>query len=239
MRMTTRESIALEIQFDLTVELLPSDPIVQSVDINKSTSYAGVAGGSAKDQPNVNSNFRTLVADPVFDGVNISIPRKVVKKFATSKLLPTNAEKTNDDFQTVGKKKKEKGSRNDETKMLLKRGRIGRRELRRVRLERAESKNAYKDKCEVREEGGEEDNRERKEKRTCVEGCLVGRVCMECGGVSDKVCMVCGVDYRIMWSAEDGLFVGGMDIRSSAFGVGGDTHGLSIGGSDDLKVDSS
>ncbi|GJW08816.1 hypothetical protein Tco_1571239 [Tanacetum coccineum] len=39
-------------------------PFVQSVDINKSTSYAGVAGGSAKDQPNVNSNFRTLVADP-------------------------------------------------------------------------------------------------------------------------------------------------------------------------------
>ncbi|GJS78301.1 hypothetical protein Tco_0728182 [Tanacetum coccineum] len=32
------------------------------------------------DQPNVNSNFRTLVADPVFDGVNISIPRKVVEK---------------------------------------------------------------------------------------------------------------------------------------------------------------
>ncbi|GJV07232.1 zinc knuckle CX2CX4HX4C containing protein [Tanacetum coccineum] len=60
-----------------------SDPIVQSVDINKSTSYAGVAGGSAKDQPNVNSNFCTLVADPVFDGVNISIPRKVVEKVST------------------------------------------------------------------------------------------------------------------------------------------------------------
>ncbi|GJU03860.1 hypothetical protein Tco_1114198 [Tanacetum coccineum] len=53
---------------------------VESVDINKSTSYAGVAGGSAKDQPNVNSNFHTLVADPVFDGVNIFIPRKVVEK---------------------------------------------------------------------------------------------------------------------------------------------------------------
>ncbi|GJS65119.1 zinc knuckle CX2CX4HX4C containing protein [Tanacetum coccineum] len=54
-----------------------------SVDINKSTSYAGVAGGSAKDQPNVNSNFRTLVSDPVFDGINISIPRKVVEKVST------------------------------------------------------------------------------------------------------------------------------------------------------------
>ncbi|GJR14967.1 zf-CCHC domain-containing protein [Tanacetum coccineum] len=54
--------------------VLPSEPIVQSVDINtKSTSYAVVAGANAKDQPKVNSNFRPLVADPVFDGVNISI----------------------------------------------------------------------------------------------------------------------------------------------------------------------
>ncbi|GJU20786.1 zinc knuckle CX2CX4HX4C containing protein [Tanacetum coccineum] len=51
------------------------------IDINtKSTSYAGAAGVSAKDQPKVNCNFRPLVADPVFDGVNISIPRKVVEK---------------------------------------------------------------------------------------------------------------------------------------------------------------
>ncbi|GJV98732.1 hypothetical protein Tco_1553984 [Tanacetum coccineum] len=40
----------------------------------------GAAGASAKDQPKVNLNFRPLVADPVFDGVNISIPRKVVEK---------------------------------------------------------------------------------------------------------------------------------------------------------------
>nr|GEV75925.1 hypothetical protein [Tanacetum cinerariifolium] len=60
---------------------MPSDPIVQSVDINtKSTSYAGAAGASAKDQPKVNSNFRSLVADSVFDGVKISIPRKVIEK---------------------------------------------------------------------------------------------------------------------------------------------------------------
>ncbi|GJZ66006.1 zinc knuckle CX2CX4HX4C containing protein [Tanacetum coccineum] len=63
---------------------MPNDPIVQSVDINtKSTSYAGAAGASAKDQPKVNSNFRHLVADPVFDGDNISIPRKVVEKVST------------------------------------------------------------------------------------------------------------------------------------------------------------
>ncbi|GJX88582.1 hypothetical protein Tco_0340596 [Tanacetum coccineum] len=52
----------------------PSDPIVQSVDINtKSTSYAGAAGASTMPQPQVNSNFRPLVADPVINGVNISI----------------------------------------------------------------------------------------------------------------------------------------------------------------------
>ncbi|GJX41565.1 zinc knuckle CX2CX4HX4C containing protein [Tanacetum coccineum] len=63
---------------------IPNDPVVQSVDINtKSTSYVGAAGASEKDQPKVSSNFRTLVVDPVFDGVNISIPRKVVKKVST------------------------------------------------------------------------------------------------------------------------------------------------------------
>ncbi|GKF30956.1 zinc knuckle CX2CX4HX4C containing protein, partial [Tanacetum coccineum] len=51
--------------------------------INKSTSYAGVVDGSAKDQPNVNSNFRTLVVDLVFDGVNIFILRKVVENVCT------------------------------------------------------------------------------------------------------------------------------------------------------------
>nr|GFB37019.1 zinc knuckle CX2CX4HX4C [Tanacetum cinerariifolium] len=60
---------------------IPSDPIIQFVDINtKSTSYAEAAGASTKDQPKVNSNFRTLVADPVFDGVNVFIPCKFFKK---------------------------------------------------------------------------------------------------------------------------------------------------------------
>ncbi|GJS24825.1 zinc knuckle CX2CX4HX4C containing protein [Tanacetum coccineum] len=64
-----------------TSEPSHDSPIAQAVGINtKSTSYAGAAGASTKDQPKVNSNFRPLVDDPVFDGVNISIPRKVVKK---------------------------------------------------------------------------------------------------------------------------------------------------------------
>ncbi|GJW47998.1 hypothetical protein Tco_0079644 [Tanacetum coccineum] len=69
------------INLNVDESTIPSNPIVQSLSINtKSTSYAGAAGVSAKDQPNANSNFRTLVADPVFDGVNVSIPRKVFKK---------------------------------------------------------------------------------------------------------------------------------------------------------------
>ncbi|GJZ17435.1 zinc knuckle CX2CX4HX4C containing protein, partial [Tanacetum coccineum] len=45
-----------------------------------STSYAGAAGASSEDQPKVNSNFRPLVANRVFDFVNISIPRKFIEK---------------------------------------------------------------------------------------------------------------------------------------------------------------
>ncbi|GJT11410.1 zinc knuckle CX2CX4HX4C containing protein, partial [Tanacetum coccineum] len=72
------------INLNVDESTIPSDPIVQSVDINtKLTSYSGAAGASGKDQPKVNSNFRTLVADLVFHGVNISIPRKVVKKVST------------------------------------------------------------------------------------------------------------------------------------------------------------
>ncbi|GKA28596.1 putative ribonuclease H-like domain-containing protein [Tanacetum coccineum] len=37
-------------------------------------------GRVQRNQPKVNSNFRTLVADPNFDGVKVSIPRKVVEK---------------------------------------------------------------------------------------------------------------------------------------------------------------
>ncbi|GKA34653.1 zinc knuckle CX2CX4HX4C containing protein, partial [Tanacetum coccineum] len=40
-------------------------------------------GASVKEQPKVNSNVRTLVVGLIFDGVNVSIPRKVVKKVST------------------------------------------------------------------------------------------------------------------------------------------------------------
>nr|GEW22734.1 zinc knuckle CX2CX4HX4C [Tanacetum cinerariifolium] len=66
------------------VEPNHDDPIVHDVKINtKSTSYAGAAGANHKVQPKVTSNFRPLVVDPVFEGVNIYIPRKVVEKVST------------------------------------------------------------------------------------------------------------------------------------------------------------
>nr|GEW16588.1 hypothetical protein [Tanacetum cinerariifolium] len=61
------------------------------------------------------SNFRHLVANPVFDGVNFSIPRKVVEKVVshpivtTSTIVTPTVEKSNVDFQTMGKKNKRKG----------------------------------------------------------------------------------------------------------------------------------
>ncbi|GJZ09925.1 hypothetical protein Tco_0544208, partial [Tanacetum coccineum] len=72
------------INLNVDESTIPSDPNVQSMDINtKSTSYVGAAGANAKEQPKVNSNFRTLVADPIFDGVNVSIPRKIIENVST------------------------------------------------------------------------------------------------------------------------------------------------------------
>nr|GEX67312.1 hypothetical protein [Tanacetum cinerariifolium] len=75
----------------------PSDPIMQPVDINtKATSYA--VGASAKDQPKVDSNFCPLVADLIFNGVNISIPLKVIEK---EQLGEAWVEKDNDEHQRL------------------------------------------------------------------------------------------------------------------------------------------
>nr|GEX84076.1 hypothetical protein [Tanacetum cinerariifolium] len=66
---------------NLVGKVSPSDLIVQYVDINTtSKSYAGAAGASTKDQPKVISNFRPLVADLVYDGVNILYPVKSLKR---------------------------------------------------------------------------------------------------------------------------------------------------------------
>ncbi|GJZ25338.1 zinc knuckle CX2CX4HX4C containing protein [Tanacetum coccineum] len=46
-------------------------------------SYVGAVGANNKDQPKVMSNFRHLLAYLVFNGVDISIPRKVVEKVSS------------------------------------------------------------------------------------------------------------------------------------------------------------
>nr|GEU75277.1 putative ribonuclease H-like domain-containing protein [Tanacetum cinerariifolium] len=61
-----------------------SDHIVQYVDINtKSTSHAEAASVSTKKLPRVISDFCPLLADFVFDGGNIFIPRKAIEKVST------------------------------------------------------------------------------------------------------------------------------------------------------------
>nr|GEY53690.1 hypothetical protein [Tanacetum cinerariifolium] len=68
------------INLDVDESTIPSDPIIQSMDINtKSTSYAGAAG---------------VMNPPIV---------------TTSNVITPHVEKTNDGFQTVGKKKKRKG----------------------------------------------------------------------------------------------------------------------------------
>ncbi|GKB38467.1 zinc knuckle CX2CX4HX4C containing protein [Tanacetum coccineum] len=75
---------SIQVENSIPSKSKPSDPIIQSIVIStKATSYARVAGASAKDQQKVNYNFRSLMADPIFEGVNISIPRKVVEKVGT------------------------------------------------------------------------------------------------------------------------------------------------------------
>ncbi|GJW16427.1 zinc knuckle CX2CX4HX4C containing protein [Tanacetum coccineum] len=56
------------------------DTFVKDLELGKHELWTSA---SAKDQPKVNSNFHPLVVDPVFDGVNISIPHKVVKNVST------------------------------------------------------------------------------------------------------------------------------------------------------------
>ncbi|GKC33957.1 zinc knuckle CX2CX4HX4C containing protein [Tanacetum coccineum] len=59
------------------------DDRMKTMDALVTLSFSLWTSISAKDQPKVNSNFRTLVADPVFYGVNIFIPRKNFEKVST------------------------------------------------------------------------------------------------------------------------------------------------------------
>ncbi|GKB32547.1 hypothetical protein Tco_0871948 [Tanacetum coccineum] len=78
-------------------------------------SYVGAAGGS-KPKPNKSkANFHSISSENLCEGTNFSIPRKVVETVSVPPTVVTptvgipTVEKTNDGFQTVGKKKKKKG----------------------------------------------------------------------------------------------------------------------------------
>ncbi|GJR44363.1 hypothetical protein Tco_1312466 [Tanacetum coccineum] len=56
------------------------DDIVQSVSIqDKPSSYVGAAGGSTPEPSKTKANFRSLYSENLCEGVNYSIPRKVVE----------------------------------------------------------------------------------------------------------------------------------------------------------------
>lgn len=57
-----------------------SSPIVKLVEIGANT-YAGAAGASKS--PSVRANVQSMMAENIFEGVNISIPRKVVQNVST------------------------------------------------------------------------------------------------------------------------------------------------------------
>ncbi|GJR79999.1 zinc knuckle CX2CX4HX4C containing protein [Tanacetum coccineum] len=66
---------------DLHNEPSSDSPFVKSVDINiHPTSYAGATGVSNSEQLKSMVNFHPMVAEKVFDSVNIYIPQKVVEK---------------------------------------------------------------------------------------------------------------------------------------------------------------
>ncbi|GJX93280.1 zinc knuckle CX2CX4HX4C containing protein [Tanacetum coccineum] len=65
---------------DPSLNISNDTPIVNSIDINmKPNSYVRAAGASSMVKTKDHVNFRPMVAEKVFDGVNISIPRKVVE----------------------------------------------------------------------------------------------------------------------------------------------------------------
>ncbi|GJS09657.1 zinc knuckle CX2CX4HX4C containing protein [Tanacetum coccineum] len=67
-----------------TSDVLPNDPIVQSVDIHeKPRSYVGAAGGSKPELSKSKANFRSLFSKNLCEGANVSIPRKAVETVST------------------------------------------------------------------------------------------------------------------------------------------------------------
>ncbi|GJT72152.1 zinc knuckle CX2CX4HX4C containing protein [Tanacetum coccineum] len=66
---------------NMSSEVSPNDPIVQSIDIHeKPSSCVGAAGGSKPEPSKSKVNFRSLFSKNLCEGANVSIPRKVVER---------------------------------------------------------------------------------------------------------------------------------------------------------------
>nr|GEU47720.1 retrotransposon protein, putative, unclassified [Tanacetum cinerariifolium] len=75
---------ALIVDDNLSSKVLPNDPIVKSVDIHeKPSSYVGVTGGLKPEPSKSKANFQLLFSENSYEGVNDSIPRKVVETSLT------------------------------------------------------------------------------------------------------------------------------------------------------------
>ncbi|GJT56216.1 zinc knuckle CX2CX4HX4C containing protein [Tanacetum coccineum] len=100
MRMTTGEPNALEVQFELTVELLLGEML-------------GLWNGFTKEAIRVEYEWRPPRCDicKIFGHVHDHCPKKVVSPpiVTTPNVVTLTVEQTNDGLQTVGKKKKRKG----------------------------------------------------------------------------------------------------------------------------------
>nr|GEX44826.1 zinc knuckle CX2CX4HX4C [Tanacetum cinerariifolium] len=112
-------------EIDAIVDTIETITKKFSVGDSRSNVTNQVAGANHKVQPKVTSNFRHLVTDPVFEGVNISIPRKVVEKclkkvvsppiVSTSNVVTSTIEKNNDGFQKVGNNNNKKKGQSKST----------------------------------------------------------------------------------------------------------------------------
>ncbi|GKB68750.1 zinc knuckle CX2CX4HX4C containing protein [Tanacetum coccineum] len=66
---------------NMSSEVSPNDPIVQSVYIHeKPSSYVGAAGGSKPEPSKAKANFHPLFSDNLCKGANVSIPKRLLKR---------------------------------------------------------------------------------------------------------------------------------------------------------------
>ncbi|GKD50649.1 zinc knuckle CX2CX4HX4C containing protein [Tanacetum coccineum] len=86
-------TLVVETPIETNANPMPSkvsaDPIVQSVSIEKPSSYVGAAVGSESETSKSKANFRLLFSENVCEGAKFSIPRKVVEtgKYGLTRIM--------------------------------------------------------------------------------------------------------------------------------------------------------